>query len=109
MRPPGDLSDTLAHVEREVDWIEATGNYVTLHVAKDAHLIRETMDGLEPKLAPDQFVRIHRSSIVNLDRVKELQPWFRGEQVLALKDGTRLTVGRAFRSRLRELLENRPS
>jgi two-component system LytT family response regulator len=90
----------------DVDWFEATGNYVTLHVGRDSHLLRGTMNALEPKLDPDQFVRIHRSAIVNLDRVKELQPWFRGEQVLALKDGTELTVGRAFRDRLQQFLEN---
>jgi two-component system LytT family response regulator len=64
------------------------------------------MNALEPRLDPDQFVRIHRSTIVNLDRVKELQPWFRGEQMLVLADGTQLPVGRAFRERLRRLLDN---
>lgn len=93
----------------DVDWIGATDNYVTLHVGRDEHLIRATMNGIEAKLDPEQFVRVHRSTIVNLDRVKELQPWFRGELVLVLKDGTELTVGRIFRSRLRQLLENKPS
>ena len=90
----------------DIDWFEATGNYVTLHAGRDSHLLRGTMNALEPKLDPDQFVRIHRSAIVSLDRVKELQPWFRGEQVLTLKDGTELTVGRAFRNRLQQFLEN---
>jgi two-component system, LytTR family, response regulator len=90
----------------EIDWIEASNNYVTLHVGRDSHLLRSTMNALEPKLDSEQFVRIHRSAIVNLDRVKELQPWFRGEQVLILKDDTRLTVGRAFRIRLQKLLQN---
>jgi len=91
----------------DIDWIEASGNYVTLHIGKEEHLLRETMNGLEPKLDPAHFVRIHRSTIVNLDRIRELQPWFRGEQVLVLKDGTQLTVGRAFRPRLEHFLENR--
>ncbi len=90
----------------DVDWFEASGNYIGLHIGREVHLIRESMNGLEAKLDPDQFVRIHRSTIVNLDRVKQLQPWFRGEQVLVLNDGTQLTVGRSFRARLRELIEN---
>ncbi|MBI2841429.1 MAG: response regulator transcription factor [Acidobacteria bacterium] len=92
----------------DVDWIGATDNYITLHVGMDEHLIRATMNGIEAKLDPEQFVRVHRSTIVNLDRVKELHPWFRGELVLVLKDGTRLAVGRNFRSRLRHLFENKP-
>lgn len=90
----------------DIDWVEATGNYLTLHAGKETHLIRETMNGLEPKLDPQQFVRVHRSSIVNLDRIKEIQPWFRGEQVMVLKDGTQVTVGRSYRDRLKQLLQN---
>lgn len=89
----------------DVDWFEASANYVTVHVGRTKHLIRGTMTALERKLHPEQFLRIRRSAIVNLDRVKELQPWFKGEQVLVLTDGTRLTVGRAFRDRLERLLE----
>jgi len=85
---------------KEIDWVEASGNYVTLHVGRESHLVRTTMNALEPKLDSEQFVRIHRSTIVNLDRIQELQPWFRGEQVLMLKDGTKLKVGRVFRDRL---------
>jgi two-component system, LytTR family, response regulator len=84
----------------DIDWLEATGNYVTLHAGKESHMLRTTMTALEPKLDPEQFARIHRSAIVNLDRVRELQPLFRGENVLILKDGTQLSVGRAFRARL---------
>ncbi len=90
----------------DVDWFEASGNYVTLHLGRESHLLRTTMSALAPKLDPEQFVRIHRSAIVNLDRVKELLPWFRGELTLVLHDGTRLTVGRAFRERLQHLLKN---
>ncbi len=92
----------------DIDWIEASGNYVTLHSGKEEHLLRESMHSLESKLDPDQFVRIQRSTIVNLDRVKQLQPWFHGEQVLVLKDGRQLTVGRAFRERLQRFLDNAP-
>jgi two-component system, LytTR family, response regulator len=84
----------------EIDWIKASGNYVTLHAGKASHILRSTMNALEPKLDPQQFVRIHRSAIVNLDRVQEVQPWFRGEQILLMKDGTQLTIGRSFRHKL---------
>jgi two-component system, LytTR family, response regulator len=90
----------------DVDWFEAAGNYVTLHVGTAQHLIRDTVGALETKLDPELFVRIHRSTIVNLDRVRELSPWFRGEQMITLTDGTSLAVGRAFRHRLRRFVDN---
>jgi two-component system LytT family response regulator len=86
----------------EIDWIEAAGNYVKLHVGGDAHLFRETMNALEAQLDPDIFFRIHRSHIVNIERVKELQPWFNGEYVVFLKNGTRLTLSRGYREKLQE-------
>ena len=90
----------------DVDWFEASGNYVVLHAGRDSHLLRGTLNALENKLDAAQFLRIHRSTIVNLDRVKELQPWFHGEQVLVLQDGTQLSVGRGFRERLKQFLGN---
>jgi len=90
----------------DVDWFEAAGNYVALHVGGQEHLIRDTVAALERKLDPDQFVRVHRSTIVNLDRVRELSPWAGGDQALTLKDSTSLRVGRAFRSRLERFLRN---
>jgi two-component system LytT family response regulator len=86
----------------EIDWIEAAGNYVKLHVAGEAHLFRETMNTLEAQLDPDTFFRIHRSHIVNIERVKELQPWFNGEYVVFLRNGTRLTLSRGYREKLQE-------
>ena len=86
----------------EIDWIEAAGNYVKLHVGSDSHLIRETMNAVEAKLSPDMFVRIHRCHIVNIEQVRELQPWFNGEYVVFLKNGTRLTLSRGYRERLQE-------
>jgi two-component system LytT family response regulator len=86
----------------EIDWIEAAGNYVKLHVGTDSHLIRETMNSVETKLSPDMFVRIHRCHIVNIEQVRELQPWFNGEYVVFLKNGTRLTLSRGYRERLQE-------
>src|SRR3954451_4210739 len=78
----------------EIDWIEAAGNYVKLHVGNDSHLIRETMNAVEGKLSPEMFVRIPRCHIVNIEQVRELQPWFNGEYVVFLKNGTRLTLSR---------------
>jgi two-component system LytT family response regulator len=84
----------------EIDWIEAAGNYVKLHVGADAHLLRETMNALESQLDPDVFFRIHRCHIVNIERVKELQPWFNGEYVVFLRSGARLTLSRGYREKL---------
>jgi two-component system LytT family response regulator len=91
----------------EIDWIESAGNYVRLHTGREAHLLRETMNTLETKLNPASFLRIHRSTIVNVERIKELQPLFRGEYVVILQDRTQLASGRAYRDKLQELLENR--
>jgi two-component system LytT family response regulator len=88
----------------EIDWIEAAGNYVKLHVGTDAHLFRETMNAIEAQLDADTFFRIHRSHIVNIERVKELQPWFNGEYVVFLTNGTRLTLSRSYRDKLQERL-----
>jgi two-component system, LytTR family, response regulator len=81
----------------ELDWLEASGNYVRLHTARGSHLIRETLSNLEARLDPHQFVRIHRSTIVNLDRVKEMQPWFSGDYLVILHSGVKLKLSRSFR------------
>jgi two-component system, LytTR family, response regulator len=78
----------------EIDWLEASANYVALHVAGRTHLIHETMAGMEARLNPARFVRIHRSAIVNVARIKELLPHFNGEYIVLLKDGTRLKLSR---------------
>jgi two-component system LytT family response regulator len=88
----------------EIDWIEAAGNYVKLHVGTDTHLFRDTMNAIEAQLDSETFFRIHRSHIVNIERVKELQPWFNGEYVVFLKNGTRLTLSRSYRDKLQERL-----
>jgi two-component system LytT family response regulator len=87
----------------EIDWIESAGNYVRLHAGADAHLHRETMQGLESRLDPEAFLRIHRSTIVNLDRVRDLKPLFHGGYLVTLKDGTELTSSRNYSDRLRGL------
>jgi len=88
----------------EIDWVEASGNYVKIHTKADAHLLRESMKNMEAKLDPKIFVRIHRSAIVNIDRIKELEPWFHGEYIVIMRDGTRLTASRVFSDRLSALI-----
>lgn len=90
----------------EIDWIEAAGNYVRLHVGKESHLIRETMNSLEARLDPTQFLRIHRSYIVKIDRIKEFQPLFNGEYILTLQNGKQLASSRGYRDKLGQLLNN---
>jgi two-component system LytT family response regulator len=85
---------------RDLDWIEAKGDYMRLHAGKSSHLLRETMQRLEAELDPTRFVRIHRSTIVNIDRIKELHPFFKGEYVVLLQDGTQLKLSRGYRERL---------
>lgn len=90
----------------EIDWIEAAGNYLKLHVGRDAHLIRETMQSIEAKLDPEKFFRIHRSALVQIDRIKELHPLFGGDYAVILRNGTELTLSRNYRERLPELFGN---
>lgn len=92
----------------EIDWIEAEGNYVSVHSARKSHLLRETISSLESQLDPKKFVRIHRSSIVRLDFIQELQPWFHGEYRVILNDGTQLTLSRNHRDKLQEALGKLP-
>ncbi|HET7601281.1 MAG TPA: LytTR family DNA-binding domain-containing protein [Gemmatimonadales bacterium] len=87
-----------------IDWIEAAGKYVHLHVGKATHLLRGSMAGLEEQLDPARFVRISRSAIVNIDRIQEIQPWFQGDHVVILHDRTRLTSTRGYRENLQRLL-----
>lgn len=88
----------------EIDWVEADGNYVLVHTASGSHSLRETMAWIEARLPSETFMRISRSAIVNLDRVRELQPLFHGEYAVILIDGTRLILSRTFRERLETLL-----
>src|SRR5581483_2007218 len=88
----------------EIDRIEAAGNYVMLHVADKAHLLRETMDAMEARLDPEKFVRIRRSVSVNVEYIRELRPLFKGEYVIILRDGTELTSSRRYRDHLSPLL-----
>ncbi len=94
---------TFVRVE-EVDWIEAQGDYVCLHCQGKKHLVREKISEMEAQLASDRFLRIHRSTIVSIPRIKEMQPLFHGEYAVVLHDGTRLTMSRSFRDRVFERL-----
>ena len=87
-----------------IDWIEAAGKFVHLHVGRTVHALRESMAELEQELDSARFLRISRSAIVNLDRIQEVQPWFQGDYVLILTDGTRLTSTRGYRENMRKLL-----
>jgi two-component system LytT family response regulator len=88
----------------EIDWIEAEGKYVRLHVGKESYLLREAISSLESQLDPKRFPRIHRSTIVNIDRIRELQPWFHNEYRVILRDGTQLMLSRSCRKKLGELM-----
>jgi two-component system LytT family response regulator len=90
----------------EIDWIEAEGNYVRLHAGRDTHMLRETMNHLASRLDPEKFLRIHRSTLVNIERIKELQPMFSGDYTVVLRDGTQLTLSRTYRDHFLELFDN---
>ena len=95
---------TLLKVE-DIDYIEADGNYAKLHVGKKSHLLREKMNDLEGRLDPAKFVRIHRSVIVNLDRIKEMHPHFNGDYIVVLEDGRKLRLSRSRRENLEARLK----
>jgi two-component system LytT family response regulator len=90
----------------QIDWIEADDDHVRLHVAGKRYIHRDTLTRLEQRLPPTTFLRIHRSIIVNIERIREMQPWFQGDYVLILHDGTKLTSGRSYREKVRALLES---
>ena len=94
---------TVVQVE-DVDWIEAADNYARVHTARGRYLVREPIKSLERKLNPRRFARVHRSAIVNLARVRELQPMFGGEYVIILSTGAKLTLSRGYRDAFRDRL-----
>jgi LytTr DNA-binding domain-containing protein len=89
----------------DVDWIEAADNYVVVHTRVARHIVRTSLSRLAERLDPTAFVRVHRSTVVNVDRVREVQPWFQGDLVLILKDDTRLNIGRKYRDEFLRTLE----
>ena len=88
----------------EVDWLEADGDLVKVHAGSRTLQVRETMKELEAQIDPNRFVRIHRSTIISVDRIKELQPYFKGDYVVVLRDGTNLKLSRRFKSELEKVL-----
>jgi two-component system LytT family response regulator len=90
----------------EVDWIQADDKYAHLHAGNKSHLVRQTLGTLEAQLDPHKFIRIHRSAIVNIERIKELQPMFTGEHTVVLENGTKLTLSRSYKNKLFEILGN---
>jgi two-component system LytT family response regulator len=89
----------------EIDWIEADDDLVRIHAGKAIHAHRSTLTHLEERLPGTKFLRVHRSTLVNVDRIREIQPWFQGDWVLILHDGTRLHSGKSYRSKVREYIE----
>jgi hypothetical protein len=90
---------------RQLSWLEAADNDVVVHTESGTHTVRSTLARFADRLDPKQFVRVHRSAIVNIDRVREVQPWFHGELVVLLKDDTRVTIGRTYREGFLNALE----
>lgn len=88
----------------EIDWIEAADNYVRLHAGREEHLLRETMNGIETRLDPQRFIRVHRSALVNIDAVKEVQPLFHGDYEVLLRMGSTVAIGRNYREKLMKAL-----
>ena len=88
----------------DIDWIDAAGDSVRIHAKGEKHTIRKSMGEMMAMLDPSRFLRIHRSTIVNADRVRELQPYFHGEYVVVLKDGSRLKLSRGYREKVAGLL-----
>jgi two-component system LytT family response regulator len=89
---------------REIDWLEAKGNYVQVYAGTQCFTQRQTMNGLESRLDPRRFRRIHRSAIVNIEKIRELRPWPTGEYVVVLRSGKELTLSRSYRQQLPGLL-----
>jgi len=88
----------------DIEWIESAGNYLHLHIGESVHIMRGTMKDMEAQLDPREFLRIHRSTMVRIDRIRELKPWPTGEYVVLLQSGKELTLSRGYRSRVRALL-----
>ncbi len=91
---------------RDVDWIEAQGNYVLVHTAKATFTVRDTIRGIEAQLDPARFRRVHRSTIVNVEKIRELRPQAHGDYRVVLDGGTELTLSRSYRSALGSLLRS---
>ena len=104
-RLPVRTKDRVVFLKTEsIDWVQTADNYVRLHAGEEEHLLRETLAHLQARLDPARFLRIHRSTLVNVERIKELHPLFHGDHAVILQDGTELTLSRRYRSQLEALL-----
>lgn len=103
------LIDRGRHMEvvmvEDIDWIESSDNDVIVHIASERHRYRRTMEQVLARLPENRFIRVHRSAIVNLGRVRQVHPWFHGNYLLVLADGTRVTTGRTYRERFLERMD----
>jgi two-component system LytT family response regulator len=107
-RLPVRVNDRVVLVSiKSVDWVEAADNYVRLHVGEESHLLRETLQNIQLRLDPARFLRIHRSTLVNIERIKELHPLFHGDHAVILQDGTELVLSRRYRPQLEAALGRR--
>jgi two-component system LytT family response regulator len=110
-RPPGDrlslkVDGRVLFVGiDEIDWLEANDNHVKVHIGQRTHQVRSTMASFEERLPPGKFLRIHRSTMVNVRRIVEVQPWFAGDYVFILSGGARLTSGRSYRRTIHEFMD----
>jgi two-component system LytT family response regulator len=98
------MIESLSSRPEEIEWIEAQGNYIRIHFGKQSSLMRETLGNLATQLDPRRFARIHRSQIVNIDHILELQPWSHRDYRVVLRNGTRLTLSRTYKDQLYQLL-----
>jgi two-component system LytT family response regulator len=87
----------------DIDWIESDGNYVSLHVGQQRHLVRGTLTATASQLDPSRFIRIHRRFIVNVDRVRGVEPWLGGDSLLLLHDGQKLRLSRNFKQEFKRV------
>jgi two-component system, LytTR family, response regulator len=94
---------------QEVDWVEAAANYVRIHAGTNTYLLRQTISAFSQQLPPDKFMRIHRSIIVNLSKIKELQPCNNGEYIVVLRNGRELSLSRSFRGQMHAFLHGTTS
>lgn len=92
----------------EIDWIEAAHNYVRIHIGRDVHLLRESITDIEGRLQPQMFLRIHRSLMVNVDRIRRLEACGYGEYLVVLHDGKKLSLSRGYRDRLDRFVDGLP-
>ncbi len=100
------VGDRLLYVRiAEIDYIEAADDLVRIHAGRHVYEHRSTLSQIEQRLPATHFLRIHRSTVVNVDRIREFQPWFQGDWILVLADGTRLQSGKSYRQRIRQLIE----